>query len=422
MKKAKWMLGAAALGLVGLLGACGNASGTGDSNKVASGDKEEIEFFFQKTEMVDTMQKIIDDFEKENSDISVKLTQVTDGATVLKTRMAGGDAPDVVHVYPANADFKGWAESGVFKDLSDASYLSNITDGVPEQYSVKDKVYAIPLTNNAYGFFYNKDAFKKLGLEVPTTYDEFQQVVQKIKDDGKTPFSAALTTEAAGFLNGYEQLAWATAAGGYDQAEDALLHSAKGGIKADSATFKAVTKDLDLLHGNTQKNAQGATYDDSIAAFADGQALMFPNGSWALPAIQKLEPSFEIGTFAFPGTDSTKPMTAGAADLSVAISEKSKHQKAAQKFVEYLTTKEAMQPYFDVDGSPTFVKSVDTKGKFPELEGISSLVGTDQQIIWLHKDWTSEEDFWYANLDYIIDGDSAKYEKSLNAFFDTMQD
>ncbi|MEG3032746.1 MAG: extracellular solute-binding protein, partial [Enterococcus sp.] len=125
---------------------------------------------------------------------------------------------------------------------------------------------------------------------------------------------------------------------------------------------------------------------------------------------------------AFPGTDSTKPMTAGAADLSVAISEKSKHQKAAQKFVEYLTTKEAMQPYFDVDGSPTFVKSVDTKGKFPELEGISSLVGTDQQIIWLHKDWTSEEDFWYANLDYIIDGDSAKYEKSLNAFFDTMKD
>ena len=54
MKKAKWMLGAAALGLVGLLGACGNASGTGDSNKAASGDKEEIEFFFQKTEMVDT--------------------------------------------------------------------------------------------------------------------------------------------------------------------------------------------------------------------------------------------------------------------------------------------------------------------------------------------------------------------------------
>lgn len=422
MKKSKWMLVAASLGLAGILGACGSSSGTDDSNSVANGKKEEIEFFFQKTEMVDTMQKIIDDFEKENSNITVKLTQVTDGTTVLKTRMAGGDAPDVVHVYPANADFKGWAESDVFTDLSGAAYLDNITEGVPEQYAVNDKVYSVPLTNNAYGFFYNKDAFQKLHLEVPQTYEEFQQVVQKIKDDGQTPFAAALTTEAAGFLNGYEQLAWATAAGGYDAAEDELLHSAKGGIKAESDVFKAVTKDLDLLRGNTQKNAQGASYDDSIAAFAAGDALMFPNGSWALPAIQKMEPGFEVGTFAFPGNDTTKPMTAGAADLSVAISKKSKHQEAAQKFVEYLTTKEAMQPYFDVDGSPTFVKAVDTEGKFPELEGISSLVGTDQQIIWLHKDWTSEEDFWYANLDYIVDGDSAKYAKALNAFFDTMKD
>ncbi len=110
------------------------------------------------------------------------------------------------------------------------------------------------MTANAYGIYYNKDKFKELGLEVPTTYAEFVALVDKIKADGSAaPF--ALSLNDAWSLNGYHQLAWVTVAGGFDGAEDILIRSAKGAIQND-ATTKAVLERLQLLKDNGQKGQQ----------------------------------------------------------------------------------------------------------------------------------------------------------------------
>ena len=66
-KKAGFLLVAVA-SLLGLV-ACGQ------NNQSADG-KVTIEFFNQKTEMADTLQRIVDDFEKEHPNIDVKLTTV----------------------------------------------------------------------------------------------------------------------------------------------------------------------------------------------------------------------------------------------------------------------------------------------------------------------------------------------------------
>lgn len=63
-------------------------------------------------------------------------------------------------------------------------------------------------------------------------------------------------------LNGYHQLAWVTVAGGFDEAEDILIRSAKGAIQ-DDATTKAVLERLELLTDNGQKGATGALYADA---------------------------------------------------------------------------------------------------------------------------------------------------------------
>lgn len=173
--------------------------------------------------------------------------------------------------------------------------------------------------------------------------------------------------------------------------------------------------------GQLKKNANGATYDDAVATFAKGEALIFPNGTWALPAIKNQDPKFEIGMFAYPGVKENEEMTIGAADLAVSISATSKNKEASEKFVEYLTSKEAMQKYYDVDGSPTSVTAVETENKFPETEGVSQYVFTDKQSVWLQKEWTSEESFWHATVDYINSGDKKQLADNLNSFFDTMK-
>lgn len=410
----KWLIGATVLSTLGLVSACGNQKATKDG-------KTEIEFFSQKKEMQSTLQEIINDFEKENPDIKVKFTNVPDAGTVLKTRISSGDVPDVINVFPQNADFQEWAKNDIFADLTQAEYLSNLSEGAATPYAINDKIYSIPLTSNAWGFFYNKTKFAELGVETPNTWADFETIVQNIQEKGEVPFALSLTQADAWTLNGYHQLAWATTTGGFAAANDALVRSRKGSIQVGNPDFEQVANQLDLLDGTGQKNANGATYDDAVAAFAKEKALIFPNGIWALPAVQNQNPAFEIGMFAYPGQKEEEQMTVGSADLALSIAENSKNKAAANQFVAYMTTKEAMQKYYDVDGAPTSVTAVETEGRFPETAGVTQYVFTDRQIVWLQKEWTSEETFHHLTVEYVNSQDRKQLASNLNNFFDTMK-
>ena len=413
MKFTSLLKAATTVAFASVLVACGNSSSSSSS-------VTEVEFFSQKPEMQATLQEIVDDYNKSQDEVKVKLTSVPDAGTVLKTRIANGEAPDVINIYPQNADFKGWAADGQFVDLTDESdILGNLNEGAAEAYAVDSKIYNVPLTTNVSGIYYNKDAFDKLGIEVPKSLAEFQDIVKKIKDDGQTPFAEALGDPWT--VNGFAQLAWIQSAGSPQAANDYLRFSDKGAIKSDEVT-KNVAAYLDLLAGNGQSNSDGALYADTVAVFAEGKALMMANGSWALTVIKQQEPDFEVGFFPMPGLTADAPvMTVGAADMAVSISADSENIDASKDFVKYLSSTEAMQKYYDVDGSPTSVKGVETEGKFEELADVAALAFTDQQAIWLHSEWTSEETFWDANVSYIKNKDLTAYTDALNTFFDTMK-
>lgn len=189
---------------------------------------QKLNFSIRKKEMQLTLQKIIKDFEKENPTIKVKFTNVPDPGKVLKTRIASGDAPDVINIYLQNTDFQEWAKAGTFEDLTGKDFLGNLKEGAAETYAVNDKIYSVPLTNNAWGFFYNADKFKELGLEVPKTWADFEKLVATIKEKGETSFALSLTQNDSWTLNGYHQLAWATVAGGFKAANDELVRSPMG--------------------------------------------------------------------------------------------------------------------------------------------------------------------------------------------------
>lgn len=413
MKFTSLLKAATTVAFASVLVACGNSSSSSSS-------VTEVEFFSQKPEMQATLQEIVDDYNKSQDEVKVKLTSVPDAGTVLKTRIANGEAPDVINIYPQNADFKGWAADGQFVDLTDESdILGNLNEGAAEAYAVDSKIYNVPLTTNVSGIYYNKDAFDKLGIEVPKSLAEFQEIVKKIKDDGQTPFAEALGDPWT--VNGFAQLAWIQSAGSPQAANDYLRFSDKGAIKSDEVT-KNVAAYLDLLAGNGQSNSDGALYADTVAVFAEGKALMMANGSWALTVIKQQEPDFEVGFFPMPGLTADAPvMTVGAADMAVSISADSENIDASKDFVKYLSSTEAMQKYYDVDGSPTSVKGVETEGKFEELADVAKLAFTDQQAIWLHSEWTSEETFWDVNVSYIKNKDLTAYTDALNTFFDTMK-
>ena len=383
--------------------------------------KVTIEYFNQKGEMVDTLREIAKDFEKENPNVHVKVVNVPNAGEVLKTRVLAGDVPDVVNIFPQSIELQEWAKAGYFEDLSNKDYLKRVKNHYADKYAIDGKIYNIPYTANAYGIYYNKDKFKELGLKVPETWEEFEELVDKIIAKGETPF--AIAGADTWTLNGYHQLALATSTGGGKEVNDYLRFSKPNAIKSSDSVLKDDFRLLDLFRkkGAMQTNWQGAGYTDVVGAFARGDALMTPNGSWAITAINAQDPKFNVGTFPFPGKQKGQSLTIGAGDLAWSISSSSKHKKEANAFVEYMSRPEVMQKYYDVDGSPTAIEGVKEAGSDAPLAGLAELAFTDRHLVWLAQDWTSESDFYTLTGNYITTGDKEDMAKALNAFFNPMK-
>ena len=407
------LLVTAGLTLLGL-SACGNQGESTDG-------KVTIEYFNQKGEMVDTLREIAKDFEKENPNVHVRVVNVPNAGEVLKTRVLAGDIPDVVNIYPQSIELQEWAKAGYFEDLSDKDYIKRVKNHYADKYAIDGKIYNIPYTANAYGIYYNKDKFKELGLKVPETWEEFEELVDKIIAKGETPF--AIAGADTWTLNGYHQLALATSTGGGKEANDYLRFSKPNAIKSSDSVLKDDFRLLDLFRkkGAMQTNWQGAGYTDVVGAFARGDALMTPNGSWAITAINAQDPKFNVGTFPFPGKQKGQSLTIGAGDLAWSISSSSKHKKEANAFVEYMSRPEVMQKYYDVDGSPTAIEGVKEAGSDAPLAGLAELAFTDRHLVWLAQDWTSESDFYTLTGNYITTGNKEDMAKALNAFFNPMK-
>lgn len=407
------LLVTAGLTLLGL-SACGNQGESTDG-------KVTIEYFNQKGEMVDTLREIAKDFEKENPNVHVKVVNVPNAGEVLKTRVLAGDIPDVVNIYPQSIELQEWAKAGNFEDLSDKDYIKRVKNHYADKYAIDGKIYNIPYTANAYGIYYNKDKFKELGLKVPETWEEFEELVDKIIAKGETPF--AIAGADTWTLNGYHQLALATSTGGGKEANDYLRFSKPNAIKSSDSVLKDDFRLLDLFRkkGAMQTNWQGAGYTDVVGAFARGDALMTPNGSWAITAINAQDPKFNVGTFPFPGKQKGQSLTIGAGDLAWSISSSSKHKKEVNAFVEYMSRPEVMQKYSDVDGSPTAIEGVKEAGSDAPLAGLAELAFTDRHLVWLAQDWTSESDFYTLTGNYITTGNKEDMAKALNAFFNPMK-
>ncbi|KAF9404573.1 hypothetical protein HW555_014268 [Spodoptera exigua] len=414
LSKNKWLLASGlVLVTVGLI-AC-------DYSKESTSDKVTIEYFNQKKEMSQVIQEIAKDFEAENPKIHVEVIDVPNAGEVIKTRMLAGDVPDVINLYPQSIELREWAQAGYLEDLTNEPYLENIKNDYAKRFAVHDKVYSIPLTANVYGFYYNKTAFDNMNLAAPKTWSEFQQLTTNIEKKGKVPF--AIAGAECWTLNGYHQLALATVAGGGKEANDIWRFSNVNGISTHDPNMQGDFNRLDLLRkaGAMQTNWQGAGYNDTVVTFTKGDALIMPNGSWAMPLINAQNPDFEVATFPFPAEKTDKSLTIGAGDLAMSISATSDHKKEARRFVEYMSTPKAMQKYYDVDGSPCAVKGVVENNETSPLSGLTDLAFTDRHLVWLAKDWNSENDFYTLTTNYLHNGNQKTMVDALNAFFNPMK-
>ncbi|MBR4973207.1 MAG: extracellular solute-binding protein, partial [Clostridia bacterium] len=96
------------------------------------------------------------------------------------------------------------AMRGVLYDLKNFDDLDQVLtrfqDGAELPYYYKDGLYALPDTQSFYLMYYRTDIFEEMGLKVPTTWDEFEEVVKLLARNNLTawmPNNTATSTAQA---------------------------------------------------------------------------------------------------------------------------------------------------------------------------------------------------------------------------------
>ncbi|XWN53402.1 extracellular solute-binding protein [Anoxybacillus flavithermus] len=331
--------------------------------KDSSSGKVKIEFFHYKSEAKDTFDKLIAKFEKENPNIDVVNVNPPDAETVLKTRVAKRDIPDIVAI-GANSTFAELSKAGVFVDVTNAPELDSIQPAYIDMLrdvTGLEKVYAIPYAANAVGIIYNKTIFNELGLTVPKTWDELIDVAEKVKAAGKTPFYFTFK-DAWTTLPAYNALAANTQGENFfDQLNDGKTTFQKG--------YKEATEKFVQLLEYGHKDNFGKGYADGNVAFAKGESAMYLQGIWAIPEIRKANPDIELGVFPYPATnDPENTKLVSGVDLLLAISKTSKHPEEARKFVNFLLDPENAKFYLSEQNAFSAIKGITQDD--PALDGL----------------------------------------------------
>lgn len=127
----------------------------------------------------ESMNSIVDKFNASYPDITVTIEPGNGGAysELLKTKDSVGEFPDVMEM----RDTAVYVRAGKIAPLPE-----EIVSLFKTTIDFNGEAYTAPMAGeNTQGIIYNKDYFDENGFTEPTTYDEFIELCQKIKDKGE---------------------------------------------------------------------------------------------------------------------------------------------------------------------------------------------------------------------------------------------
>jgi raffinose/stachyose/melibiose transport system substrate-binding protein len=253
-------------------------------------------------------QQMADDYMAAHPNVTIEITVLENEAfkSKLTTVMQSGDPPDIFQSWGGGL-FNQQVEAGLLLDIT--SYLDadggawrdTFAPGALGVYSVDGKNYGVPWDMGMVGFWYNKALFAQAGISTPpTTWTEFLDDVQTLKDAGITPISLGEGDKWPG-MHFWNYLA--TRICGQEKFEAAIAGT---GSFTDPCFVEAGNKLLELVALEPfQDGYLGAVHDDMQATFGNGQAAMELSGQWA-PSVSaansadSLGIGDDLGLFGFP--------------------------------------------------------------------------------------------------------------------------
>jgi multiple sugar transport system substrate-binding protein len=322
-------LAAAAVMVTGTMTACAPASDN-------SADASEITVFMIPSPTMDAIESRIPEFEEETG-IKVNVVDAPYGDAhqkMLLSFQSKKGAYDVVQFdNPYLAPFASQNALAGLDDYINSSESYDIGDFVKplQEYGQVDGVtYGLNLSTEPLILWYRTDIYEKLGLSVPTTWEEYLSNAKTIQDSG---LAAGQIIANSSDVNSWWWLQLAWSFGGDPVGAD-------GSVDVTSESVVAATDYMKELLAVSPESALTATGDDATTLFTTQDVGQMINYSGYYPVIADPVNSpnaANIGTAVIPiGAKDITELTG----WNIGIPSDSKKKDAAWKFLDFMLNKE----------------------------------------------------------------------------------
>ena len=315
-----------------LMAGCSNGGKSENKKEMVTEIKEPVEITFwhaMNGDLEKTLQNLTDKFMESNKNITVTLQNQSSypdlQQKITATSASPQDLPTLTQAYPhwmVNAvqdellvDLKPYIEN---ETIGDKNY-TNILEGFRKGSEIDGKAYGMPFNKSTEVIWYNKTLFDELGLEVPTTFEEFAQVSKTI-------------TEKKGIVGA-----------GFDSLNNFYTTYLKNkGVEFNSETDVTSAESVEAanyyLDGVKEGYFRIAGTDNYLSGpFAAEQLGMYVGSNAGESFVkQGVDGKFEIGVAAYPAESVMQQGT----DVYMFSNATAEQRTAAFEFLKFLTSTE----------------------------------------------------------------------------------
>ncbi len=295
---------------------------------------------------------VIEGFEAKYPDVTVEnnRTESTDNRKKVELDGPAGIGPDVF-IFPH--DHAGLAiADGLVEPLPEdvqANLKETILPNALNTVTVDGEVYGVPISTENIALLWNKDLY---GEEAPETFEEIIEFAKEYNDPATNKYALKWQVD-----DSYHNYPFLTAGGMKLFGEDHLDYTQPGFDTAEAAKGVEYHNSLREIF---DVNVADATWDTTVSAFQNGEAVFTISGPWAIG--DAMNNGINFGMAKLPTIDGQQPI-AFSGNIIANVSSYSENPDAAVAFVEYLASPEGAEIMYK------------TTGKMPALNDVAAVPG-----------------------------------------------
>lgn len=238
------------------------------------------------------------------------------------------------------------------------------------------------------GVYYNKEKLAAIGGEVPTTFEEFEGLLADAKAAGEVPIQLG---NAEGWpalhVYGMVQAAYRPAA----EIRDWVFGEPGSTVVTDTELQAAETFVRWKDEGYFTEGVNGVGWDDSVAAFGNGEGVFLIGGNWNTATLDETMGD-NVGYFAMPVGPSGVVGGTAALALPWHITSKAEHPDLAAAFIALMMSEEFAPELAAVGRVPAREADIEIDGLLSDVIAGTTAVIEDEGVT-LYADWTTDTMF-----------------------------